>query len=347
MERPREYSRELLVHFDVTDKRLTIDEFYQTAKTIQILTNSFNQLLFKNKSAVGVYIRPPQPGGVIEILDLVVQHPIVTWVLGAWGGLFLEGIITDLTNKNINELGQAFSAQTRKLLLDIIHSSHRDYQKLKIDVPVGLELLKMSIVKFLLEKPNLSSIKTNIILTEAPEAALAKSRFYTMCAKSGKIRGLGFSRDHNFPVKQNDFMKYVLPEPIQQSVIQTRFELHNVTIVCPVNIADSQVQWKTQDKFSHKKISFYMTDDKFRNEFLSGQCPLKETKKDDEMLVYIEYITTFKPNGKKQERRNAIKVFRFNDRVLAPVPNGIQLNVANLTANPMQGELFDVKTYEK
>ena len=163
-----------------------------------------------------------------------------------------------------------------------------------------------------------------------------------MCARSGRIRGIGFSRGHNFPIKQNDFIKQIVAEPIQTDIIQKRYELQEVTIIAPVNVQDSQVQWKTKDKRTGKKVSFLMADDNFRKEFFGGLYPLKETKKDDEMLVYVEYITTIRPDGKKYEKRQAIKVYRFNEQEISPVPNDIKLNVRNLTANPSQATLFNM-----
>lgn len=337
----REYSQELLIHFDVADQRLTIDEFYQTAITIRTLTDVFNKVLFENKAIVGVYIRPPKPGGVVEVLDLVVKHPVISWVVAQYGAQFLEGILKDITGKDVTEMGSAFSAETRKFLRDLCTSAYNDYQKLKVDVPVGLELLRGSVESFLLKEPK-RIVAMNLNDKIPVEAFNAKSKFYTMCARSGKIKGIGFSRSHDFPIKYNDFPKYIEVEPIQTDDIQKRYELHEVTIIAPVNVQDSQVQWKTKDKKTGKKVNFTMEDNNFRKEFFSGLYPLKETKKDDEMLVYIEYITTIHPNGKKFEKRQAIKVFRFNDRELAPVPDDIKLNTSNLTANPKQGKLFDL-----
>lgn len=336
-------SQEFIVHFDVSDHRLTIDEFYQTAKTVQVLTDSFNQLLFDKKPLIGVYVKPPKNGGIIETLELVCsQHPLISLVVVPCGLLFLEGIIKDLSGMNIGEMGQAFSAQTRQLFQDIIISANHDYQQLRVDIPIGLDLLKGSIETFLQKKA--SEIRKIEGSNNIPiEASLAKNKFYTMCARSGRIKGISFSKSHTFPIKQNDFSKYVEVEPIQTDDVQRRYVLHEVTIIAPVNVQDSQVQWKTKDKRTSKKVSFLMADDKFRKEFFGGLYPLKETKKDDEMLVYVEYITTIHPNGTKSEKRQAIKVFRFNDREIAPVPENIKLNIPNLTADPRQGTLFNMK----
>ena len=55
----QEYSQEFIVHFDVPNHRLTIEEFYQSAKNIQTITDSLNQVLFESKPVIGVYVRPP------------------------------------------------------------------------------------------------------------------------------------------------------------------------------------------------------------------------------------------------------------------------------------------------
>lgn len=342
---PNEYSQEFVVHFDIPDHRLTIDEFYQTAKTVQIITDSFNQFLFDGKPLVGMYVKAPEKGGVIETLELVlVQHPLISVVVTPVGVLFLDGIIKGLVGKNISEMGQTFSIGTQKIIQDMVNDTANDIQRLKIDVPVGLELLKGSVEVFLQRDSNeIKKIEGSEKISL--DASVAKSKFYTMCAKSGKIKGLGFSRKHEFPIKQSDFIKHIIAEPIQTDDIQRRYELHEVTIIAPVNVEDSQVQWKTKDKNTGKRISFFMTDGNFRNEFFGGLYPLKETKKDDEMLVYVEYTTTTHPNGKKYEKRQAIKVYRFNDRNLAEVPESIKLNTPYLNANPNQGELFDITKF--
>lgn len=346
VEEIKEYSQEFIVHFDVDEHRLTIDEFYQTAKTVQVLTDSFNKILFDSKPIIGVYVRPPRPGGIIEVLDFVVQHPIGSWLIAKYGASFLEGILKDLCGKDVKELGLALSQETRKFIHDFSSSIQHDYRNLKVSIPVGLELLKANIEMFLFLPPTYT-YRGIFLQHKIPEAFEAKNKFYTMCAKNEKIKGVSFSKTHNFPIKQQDFLRHIQPEPILTDEIITKYELHEVTIVAPVNVQDSQVQWKTQDNHTNKKISFYMTDENFRKEFFSGLYPLKETKQDDEMLVYIEYITVIHPNGKKSERRNAIKVFRFNDRILGKVPDEIKVNTPNLTANPKQGQLFDLATLRK
>ena len=270
---PKEYSEEFIVHFDVSSHRLTIDEFYETAKTIQAITDGFNQLLFDRKPTVGVYVKPPEKGGLVEVLELMItEHPLISVVVVPVGLLFLEGIIKDITGKNIGEMGQTFSAGTRKIIQDMATSTSNDLQRLKVDIPVGLELLKGSIETFLQKDPN-EIKKINGSEMIPLEASLAKNKFYTMCARSGRIRGLGFSREHNFPIKQNDFIKHIVADPIQTDDIQRRYELHEVTIIAPVNVQDSQVQWKTKDKKTGKRVSFLMSDEKFRKEFFGGLYP--------------------------------------------------------------------------
>ena len=334
---PKEYSQEFLVHFDTSEHFVSVEEFCKTAETVDKIAHILNRQLFHESIKFTTYVKPPEKGGFHEIFNFLSTHgPDI--IVGAVAQPFIDALLEETTGKDLKESFKRIIRDTINNLQALPKDIHHN---ITISIPFALKLL-VELTKGYLTKNPLEIQQIDPKNMIGFDASKIKNQFYTMCAKSGRIKGIGFSRTHNFPIKQSDFIKQIVAEPIQTDNIQKRYELHEVTIIAPVNVHDSQVQWKTKDKNTDKKVSFFMADDKFRNDFFSGVYPLKETKKDDDMLVYVEYITTIHPDGRKFEKRQAIKVFRFNDRDIEPIPEGIKLNNTNLTANPRQGTLFNM-----
>ena len=335
---PKEYSQELLVHFDTIEHFVSVEEFCKTAETVDQLAHILNRQLFHESIKFTTYVKPPEKGGFQEIFNFLSAHgPDI--VVGVVAQPLIDAFLEETTGKDLKESFKSIIRGTINNVQAIPKDIHHD---VTISIPFALKLLAELTRGYMTKKPlEIQQIDPKNMI--GFDASKIKTQFYTMCAKSGRIKGIGFSREHNFPIKQSDFIKQVVADPIETDVIQKRYELHEVTIIAPVNVQDSQVQWKTKDKHTDKRVSFLMADDKFRKEFFGGLYPLKETKKDDEMLVYVEYTTIIHPNGKKSDKRQAIKVFRFNDKDIDPVPEGIKLNTPNLTADPRQGTLFNMR----
>ena len=333
------YSQDFFVHFNVSDQKLTIEEFYQTAKTVQNLTDIFNQLFFDSAPTFAVYVRPPRNGSFIETFIISAVGSATVWVLKEIFKEYFSGFFDELAGKELNNLGIKHAQIIKNFLSSDLHSTKADIQSV---VAITTDAVRSFLSQDIHNK-KLKQISRHLPI----EATITKNQFYTTCANSQQIKGVGFTEQDFFPIKKEKFMNYVIATPLDMDYIETRYELQEITIVSPVNVEESDVKWRGEDKNTHQKITFAMHDKNFREKFLQGAFPLKQTKRDDEMLVYIAYRTTFYPNKKPQTTKEAIKVFRFNNQILDKVPTGIKLNIQNLTINPQQGELFDNKTYEK
>lgn len=333
---PQKYSQELLVHFDTTEHFISVEEFCKTAKTIDEIAHILNRQMFNGAIKFTTYVKPPENGGFQEVFNFLSHHgPDI--VIGVMAQPLVDAVLEETIGKDLKDSFRALIRTGINSVKSVPEDIHHD---ITVSIPFALKLLSELTKSYLIRKP-IDILKVDPKNVIGSEASRVKTQFYTMCARSNRIKGIGFSKKHNFLIKREDFVKQIGLDPIQTDIIQRRYELHEVTIIAPVNVQDSKVQWRTEDKHNGKKVSFFMADETFRNEFFGGLYPLKETKKDDEMLVYVEYTTTTHPNGKKYEKRQAIKVYRFNDRKLAEVPESIKLNTSYLNANPNQGELFD------
>lgn len=64
----------------------------------------------------------------------------------------------------------------------------------------------------------------------------------------------------------------------------------------------------------------YMRDDSFKQAFLNGRYPLKQSKQDDRVIVMLEYKKQEK-NGEVEQKEVCVHtVYSFNDTEIVPLP---------------------------
>ena len=83
-----------------------------------------------------------------------------------------------------------------------------------------------------------------------------------------------------------------------------------------------------------------MEDENFKDRLIKGLSPIKASNLDDEMLVYLEYRTTHGNNLHSKQRISAKVVYKFNDKVLQPIPEDIKIDIPQHNTNPQQLNLI-------
>ncbi len=287
------------IHFNVPNHYLPLVEFIETANDVANILEDFNLKFFEGKLNIQILVMPSEDGSFLKKLGISVV--LATTV--SWG--FIEsdtgkGFVKGLTGHEPSYWAEKAGKKTKELLI-----------------------LKESTTGFL-EKDNQTLNDFGIHENDFPSAFKARNSFYRMCLEDAEIAGIEFNDSGDFPISRANFANYFTPEvAVDDAPPKSVYKIHQLDIVAPVICEGSSAQWRTRDAKTLTPLNFHLKDDEFFQGILSGKYPLKETKKNDVITVCIEYIIMEENGEEKVCERNAIKVYKFNDVLIAKVPDDI------------------------
>lgn len=325
---------ELCIHFDTSEHRIPIDVFVTTGSSIHKISKDFNKKFFDNHLSPEIYVVPPKNGGFIEFFNFVViNHPVDIYI-SSW---FCNLLIKRYTDKKLTEWIDIGANLTLDELEKEIKRLKNCKDNFLLNTKIALKLYIIALQQFI--QSNSDKLKEwNITPYEFRNSFEAKNSFYESCLQPNTgIRGLGFSRKHRFPVKRNDFSSQIVKLPTTEDDIY--YKLQKVIITNPT-IVDDNTPWTGRIASTNKKITFYMEDENFKDKLIKGLSPLKESNLDDEMLVYFEYRTIYGKNLRSKQVVSAKIVYKFNDKILQPIPEDIKIDIPQQNANPQQLKLI-------
>jgi hypothetical protein len=305
----------LPIHFDVGEHSLALKTFLSSAEAVDQILMDLNQKFFEGKVDYRLLVLPPEPGSFKQ--NLAIAGSILTC---SW--LFLEsdigkGYVKGLTGHEPAYWSETAGEGTKELVL-----------------------LKES-VKGVLEKTVPTLMEVGVQPQQFWNLYVGKNKFYEACICDEKVNGVGFDESSNFPVRREKFIEHTAA---LNSNITTDSELkiHDLIIVSPVTAKNSNNMWKTKDKHTKEQVNFYLKDDEFYLSFIAGLHPLKETENDDEITALIRYEYTYQGGVLVDTKKNAIKIFRFNQTKIAEIPEDLEsLNIRfNDSIDPSQMNLF-------
>ncbi len=328
------FQEELCIHFDTDQHQIPLDVFLTTGISINKISKEFSKKFFDNKLNPEIYVVPPENGGFLEILDLIVSnHPVEVAVSG-WFLNFLSERYTDNSLK-------AWADKTGCLIFDELEKEIKRILKAKdnmlMDAKIALKLYMYSLSNFILA--DINTLKNwNMTPREFRDSFEAKNNFYESCLQPNTgIKGVGCCRKHYFAVKRNEFSNHITKLPANDDDVY--YKLQKVIITNPT-IVDDNTPWTGRLVSSNKKITFYMKDENFKDKLIKGLCPLKSSNLDDEMLIYFEYRTVYGKNLKPRVITSANIVYSFNEKQLIPIPDGLMIELPQKDENPAQMKLL-------
>ena len=325
---------ELCVHFDTNEHRIPIDVFLTTGSSIHKISKDFNKKFFDNHLSPEIYVIPSGNGGFIEFFNFVIaNHPLEVGI-SSW---FCNLLIKRYSDKKLMEWIDIGA----NLTLDELEKEIKRLKKCKdnftLNTRVALKLYISSLQKFILSSSDKLK-EWNITPQEFRNSFEAKNSFYESCLQPNTgIKGIGFSRRHIFSIKRNDFSSQIIKLPMTEDDIY--YKLQKVIITNPT-IVDDNTPWTGRIASTNKKITFYMEDENFKDKLIKGLSPLKESNLDDEMLVYLEYRIIHGKNLRSKQVISAKIVYKFNDKILTPIPENIQIDIPQQDVNPQQMRLI-------
>jgi hypothetical protein len=300
----------LPIHFDVPANYLSAADYIIALESFKTTLDEFNKRLFNGQLDYEFIAIGAEAGSYKGITGILVN--------GAAVATFIFATI------------QTLETDTGRGFVKGVIGSEIDYKQTGEDAGRFLRDLTVgfySTVTDKLEKVIPASVNLD-------KALKAKNDFYTMCINNKAVSAVGFTDSTDFPIKRPVFTQHLSKEKIRY--VASDFVLYDAIIVSPVDIDVDQV-WRFQDRITKRGLNAYMRDDSYKQAFLNGRYPLKQSKQDDRVIVMLEYKKQEK-NGEVEQKEVCVHtVYSFNDTEIVPLPKVQVMGVkfSHVTTLPM------------
>ncbi len=327
-------SDDLCIHFDTDEHRIPVDVFVNTATSVLGISREMNKKLFNNKLKTEIYIIPAEHGGFIELLNYSIQnHPAEIIV----GKFIIDFILKKVSDRDIKDWAEKILGIVWDEFVDELKKIKNDTESFALNTKIAFYLY-LYIIKMFLFSNTETLNKNKIHPQDFPNSFIAKNKFYETCLQPNNgIKGIGYLKEHSFPVKRNEFTSYMAKVHVNDDI---HYKLQKIIITNPT-IVDSDDPWIGKSITQNKKIRFNMDDIYFKKIIMEGQCPIKSTNQDDEMVAYFEYRTIHYENMKKRQIISAKKVYQYNDRIFDKIPETLHFDSDYDFAEDNQLNLFN------
>ncbi len=283
----------LFIHYKVDDHFIPMSDFLTASNSVKIIADDLNKKFFNGQLRYQLVIIPPEDGTFLKAIGFMALTLIANAAVVTIASDYMLGVFEEITEHKPSDYGKKHVRALRDLTKGFIS---KDVEKLGKCIPYELNLDK---------------------------AFKAKTDLYTSCQNNKQIKAIGFDNSNNFPITRDQFTNHLSKDRIRP--LESEFYIADVVLVSPVDIPKDN-KWVFQDKVTKERITAYMRDEKFKQDYLSGKYPAKLTEKDDILKVLIEY--------KKQEKNGVIEtkevcvntVFSFNDIDITPIPSDLPIN---------------------
>ncbi len=299
------------MHFDTGDIHyLPVDDFISFSNDMKNIVCDFNKIIFDNSLNIKVIILPPEDGTFLNKMGIIIVGGtiFVAQTASFTDTDYGKGLVMGLTGNNPVYYGE----------------KHGELIK---DVSIGFLEKTTEELKNIIKKDDEKKLS---------KSYFQKSNFYQKCIDNVDIKGVEFADVFSdFKITRDGFLSRIKTE---DDDTWSEYKLHELIVVAPVNIKNKTQQWKMKDKENGEPINFFMEDRKFLLDYLTGDYPLKETEKDDVMVVMVKYDKKMENGLEKVIKKEAIKVYKINNEELSPVPKdttieGIVISVDKIRNN--------------
>jgi len=309
---------EIIYHFDLSAHSLPLRQFVDTARASQTILDDFNELIFDKKVKYELRVLPPEQGGFIEVLGVLVTGGVGLWgILGTdIGKAYFKG----LTGKEPGEWAEGLGKKHRKWLnrnkpleanitTDVVVPAEPALEgEIVTDAERDAEVLIEFLISFL--AANIDKLQQVGLTPEKFRKAFqARNAIYKACIDNPEIDGLAFDRSHDFPIKRADFPRLITQIPDK---VEDEDEEPASWAVESVDIVVNSPNWKRDGRKwqaatnKHQDIAFTIEDDAFWH-----HVQIKDIQPDirDNLRVQWAY-----PAGQSKPSRDvrALRVLSYN-----------------------------------
>ncbi|MBC6402350.1 MAG: hypothetical protein GDA35_01740 [Hyphomonadaceae bacterium] len=215
---------EIIYHFDLPANSLPLKQFIDTASASQSILDDFNKNIFGNKVEFEIRVRPSEKGGFIEVLAVIISGGVS--LLAFLGTDIGKSYFKGLTGKKPSEWAKDIGEKHRKWLENLKRNNAEENTEI-ISAPepvIGGErisdeerdaaALAELLVGFLAADADKLQ-QAGLTPEKFSKAFEARNAIYEACIGNPDVKGLGFDRSHDFPIKRSDFPKLITQIPDQ------------------------------------------------------------------------------------------------------------------------------------
>lgn len=298
------------LHFNVLEHNIPLGLFIDSARSAQSIIDNFNSEFFGKQLKYELRVVAPQPGGLIELLQVIVPvaAPVWAFLCTDIGAAYIKG----LTGHEPVYWAERLGEKTKKL-------SEVDKKKL------SKVLIALMVLGFL-QKDTTELQRVGLGLDKFREAYTARNTVYEACIANPEVHGLGFDMSHDFPFSRADFPRFIvdLPTPPQKPEPEeySRWKVETVDLVVnsPNWKRDNNRKWQGSTT-ERQDISFMIEDDAFWH-----HVRIKDIQPDinDNMCVQWAY-----PEGQpKPSNVRVLRVLTYNGTHISTPLSDMELQLA-------------------
>ena len=299
------------LHFDVPEHSLPLKQFVNSAEALQAIVDDFNENIFGDELKYELRIIPPEQGGLLELVQLVLSNEALLTGGGIWAFLSTDigkGFVKGLTKQEPRYFAEKLGEKTRSLFEGTPdEDGSKSVDKNKIAAVLVTVIISQMVIGFLEHEPEQLE-KAGITKKKHRNAYTAKNTIIQGCINNPDVTALGFDRTHDFPIQRSDFVRHIAAIPPKEEL-----EINPTWTVEITDIVVHSPNWKRQgkrqwqgDTAQVKEISFSIDDDVFWE-----HVRIKDIQPDinDNMQVQWAYPAVY---DKKPANVTVLKVLTYN-----------------------------------
>lgn len=322
------------IHFDLTSHELPLDTFIVTALKTKQIIDELNRNFFDNQIQYEFTVVPPQNGSFLSKLKVivVVGGVVVAFLETDMGAAFVKGLTNHKPEYWTEEIGKALKENLR------ISSDTTKSNQVICDLEA---VVLVDITKAIIMQETESLERVGINPRTFPKIYNAKSEFYSACANTKNLKGIGFEKAPNFPIKRDQFFDF----QILQGLVEDEIEEPWLTGTAILRVTspnwdrgDTNRNWKGRD--SRDKERFFTISDEIFWRLV------EEKKLKTEIIDVMKVQLAFKGSAARPKNTKVLKVLKFNRSKIGKPLNKNALDTilgSNFPiSNERQGDFFEL-----
>lgn len=281
------------IHFDLTSNKheIPIQQSIITEQSVYTIIQELNKQLFESKLELTVLVHPIEEGWLLKKICIWILSVVAIWM------------VPDTVNWIIKWLSW--------------WKERKDYME-------NWTVLVKDMLQSFIENKNQDLVNNWISYDKFYKAYSAKNKFYHAAIDNTDVKGIWFSKEHNFTIPRNEFAYRTVDLKSKTSKIDPIDKFHDLIVVSSINTKeDRKLAWQVKDKKVKKRFDIYMEDNDFYEIFLSNPFYLKS------ILVKVRYYLNRDDEWDIQiEKKEIVQVYKYNDKSILEIPNDVKIEKA-------------------
>lgn len=304
------------LHYNVPEHSLPLKQFVNSAEALQAIIDDFNENIFDDELKYELRVIPPEKGGLLELIEIVLNNKALLTGGGLWAFLSTDigkGFVKGLTKHEPRYFAEKLGEKARSLFENAPdEEGKKDINNNKIIAVVVTIIVTQMVIGFLENQPETLE-KAGITKKKHRSAFTAKNIIIQGCIDNPNVAALGFDKSHDFPIPRSEFPRHIAVIPPKEEIeIEPTWTVEIVDLIVhsPNWKRKGKRQWQGDTKLA-KEISFSIEDEVFWE-----HVRLKDIQPDikDNMRVQWAYPSTY---SNKPSNVKVLKVLSYNGKPIS------------------------------